>query len=217
MKCQIIRDLLPLYCDKLTSEESNEEIEKHLHDCDECSEIYENMCVKEKVTIAEPEKDIKPLKKVKRKFLIKLIAGIIASAVVLSAVFAFVFYGIIPISYDKLDIKVSTQSSIGFTFNTDENGNQTNYEEYEKELLAVTFIGDCNVIRTKTHNPDPDESTSTRCEVTIYPAVNLPFNNESNEFTLFIGTDNMDETIIIHCRDKDITYTIKELYDMLDE
>lgn len=30
MKCEIIRDLLPLYIDGLTSKESNQEIEKHL-------------------------------------------------------------------------------------------------------------------------------------------------------------------------------------------
>ncbi len=29
MKCEVVRDLLPLYIDKLTSEESNKEIEKH--------------------------------------------------------------------------------------------------------------------------------------------------------------------------------------------
>ena len=30
MKCEMIRDLLPLYIDGLTSKESNQEIEKHL-------------------------------------------------------------------------------------------------------------------------------------------------------------------------------------------
>jgi GTP-binding protein len=43
MKCNIIRDLLPLYCDKLTSQDSNEEIEKHLHECEECNAVYESM------------------------------------------------------------------------------------------------------------------------------------------------------------------------------
>ena len=33
MKCEVVRDLLPLYIDKLTSEESNKEIEKHLKNC----------------------------------------------------------------------------------------------------------------------------------------------------------------------------------------
>ncbi|MGN0677364.1 MAG: zf-HC2 domain-containing protein, partial [Ruminococcus sp.] len=59
MKCKIIQDLLPLYCDKLTSQESNEEIEKHLRDCEECTHIYENMCQKEE-SIIDSEKDIQP-------------------------------------------------------------------------------------------------------------------------------------------------------------
>ena len=29
MKCEVVRDLLPLYIDNLTSEDSNKEIEKH--------------------------------------------------------------------------------------------------------------------------------------------------------------------------------------------
>ena len=33
MKCEMIRDLLPLYIDGLTSEESNKEIDKHLKTC----------------------------------------------------------------------------------------------------------------------------------------------------------------------------------------
>lgn len=217
MKCKIIQDLLPLYCDKLTSEESNEEIEKHLHDCEKCSEIYENMCAKEEVTIDKSEKDIKPLKKVKQKFVFKLIAGFFAIAVALSGIFTFLFYGVIPISSDKLDIKVSTESFTGFTFNTDENGNEVDYEEYENEYLSVTFIGDCKAIRKETLYPDPLADTSTRLEVTIYPVLNIPFNSVSNQFTLFIRTGDKDETITIHCRDKDMTYTIAELYKMLEE
>ena len=41
MKCEIIRDLLPLYIDGLTSKESNQEIEKHLKNCEECQKYYQ--------------------------------------------------------------------------------------------------------------------------------------------------------------------------------
>ena len=41
MKCEIIRDLLPLYIDGLTSIESNQEIEKHLKNCEECQKYYQ--------------------------------------------------------------------------------------------------------------------------------------------------------------------------------
>lgn len=67
-KCKIVQDLLPNYIDKLTSEETNSFIEKHLEECNECNEIIENMkkdFEKEKNEINE--KSIKYAKKYKRK------------------------------------------------------------------------------------------------------------------------------------------------------
>ena len=43
MKCCIVIDLLPGYIDGLTSEETNEEIEKHLESCTSCRTIYRQM------------------------------------------------------------------------------------------------------------------------------------------------------------------------------
>lgn len=44
MKCEIIRDLLPLYADGLTSEESNQLIEAHIQSCSECAALAKGMC-----------------------------------------------------------------------------------------------------------------------------------------------------------------------------
>ncbi len=43
MKCEIIKDLLPSYIEGLTSNHSNEEIEKHLANCQECKTFYQEM------------------------------------------------------------------------------------------------------------------------------------------------------------------------------
>lgn len=43
MNCNIIRDLIPLYIDGCCSEESREEIKKHLECCRECKSFYEEM------------------------------------------------------------------------------------------------------------------------------------------------------------------------------
>lgn len=43
MRCEIIRDLLPSYIDGLTSGVTNEEIKKHLDECETCREYYEEM------------------------------------------------------------------------------------------------------------------------------------------------------------------------------
>ena len=41
--CAIVRDLLPMYIEELTSEESGEFIREHLRQCDECRAEYERM------------------------------------------------------------------------------------------------------------------------------------------------------------------------------
>ena len=43
MKCEIIRDLLPLYIENLCSEESCREVEAHLASCGRCRAEYRNM------------------------------------------------------------------------------------------------------------------------------------------------------------------------------
>lgn len=43
MNCNIVKDLLPLYIDSCCCEESKDEIEKHLCDCPNCRDAYENM------------------------------------------------------------------------------------------------------------------------------------------------------------------------------
>lgn len=43
LDCDIIRDLLPSYVDKLTSEKSNIVIREHLANCAECKQILSQM------------------------------------------------------------------------------------------------------------------------------------------------------------------------------
>ena len=43
ISCAVIKDLLPSYLDELTSEESNQMIEAHINECDECRTTLENM------------------------------------------------------------------------------------------------------------------------------------------------------------------------------
>ena len=41
--CKIIRDLFPSYIDGLTNETTNQYIEEHLKDCEDCKKALENM------------------------------------------------------------------------------------------------------------------------------------------------------------------------------
>jgi len=43
MKCNVVKDLLPLYIDGMTSKESAAEVEKHLKTCSSCKKYYREM------------------------------------------------------------------------------------------------------------------------------------------------------------------------------
>ena len=42
--CNLIKDLLPLYHDQISSQESTAAVEEHLQECTACKEYYEEMC-----------------------------------------------------------------------------------------------------------------------------------------------------------------------------
>ncbi|MBP3307187.1 MAG: zf-HC2 domain-containing protein [Anaerotignum sp.] len=67
MKCEIIRDLMPLHLDGLTSEESDQAIKEHLNGCEPCKEILEQMTKETEVKPEEVKKRINPFRKFNRK------------------------------------------------------------------------------------------------------------------------------------------------------
>lgn len=65
MDCEIIRDLLPLYADNLTSESSNRQIEEHVKTCRECCRLRDEMCTPMEPVPEETQEQI--LERVYRK------------------------------------------------------------------------------------------------------------------------------------------------------
>lgn len=82
IKCGVIEDLLPLYQDKVCSEESIALIEKHLEECENCKKLTESMQIEFAVSEETEEKSTnkyfkKGFKKIKRRFAIILICVLI--------------------------------------------------------------------------------------------------------------------------------------------
>lgn len=93
LSCNVVRDLLPSYIEKITSNSTNKEIESHLDDCRECSEILRNMTGGEKSFNENSEKEINYLKKISCKTK-SIIVSIIAVFIIVLTV-PFVKYCII--------------------------------------------------------------------------------------------------------------------------
>lgn len=65
-ECGIVRDLLPLYKEKMTSEESDAFIEKHLETCSECRSYMNSLS--EEIPVLAEEEDPVPLQQLSRKY-----------------------------------------------------------------------------------------------------------------------------------------------------
>lgn len=89
MKCEVIRDLIPLFDEKLCSPESADLVAEHIKTCADCKALLEKLPKTELPKAAPGE--IKPFVKVKRKLRQRVI-GLISLGVVLLAV-------LIPVGY----------------------------------------------------------------------------------------------------------------------
>ena len=97
MKCNVVRDLLPLYFDGLCSEETKAQLEEHIEHCEDCRKLKQNLEPEQAVPVENQEwdKPISPFKKVKKKIQRKniLISLCIVFILLLSGVTAVLTYG----------------------------------------------------------------------------------------------------------------------------
>lgn len=81
MKCNIARDLIPLYNENLCEEETVRELERHLAECEDCKALAAGF-----ETASETEqRDIKPFKKLGKKLIISR-ALIVILALIITAI-----------------------------------------------------------------------------------------------------------------------------------
>ena len=84
-ECSIVRDLLPLYVEKMVSEETAEFIKEHLESCSECKKNWES-CIEPQITQPTPqENEPAPLINIKRKLRAKKIRAVVITAVLIVA------------------------------------------------------------------------------------------------------------------------------------
>lgn len=85
--CALVRDLLPSYVDKITSEETNEILKEHLETCETCNKELSEMLYEIQAEKATPHQDLKIyLSKTKQMYVLK---GILLSIGILGVFVSF--------------------------------------------------------------------------------------------------------------------------------
>ncbi len=176
ISCGVIRDLLPSYVEQLTDSETNELVEQHLADCEECRKVVENMKNNEKmspVIQGEEKAELDFLKKNKKRTRLIVWCSIIAAVLVICG--AIIYAATRPSSYFIVDngddgvITVTAQnaakSSGGIGYITIAEG---------QEMEVRTNLTDNSSITIEVLPDNMDATTKVLMEET-FTAVNADF------------------------------------------
>lgn len=150
--CKIIQDILPNYADKMTSEATNELIEKHIEECAECNKKLKSMNKEiEEIESPEQKEEIKYLKGFKkRRRLIVIISIFITLGICVSSMFVK-----IPANIDKFNVEwVYVKDNVGinadtgesFSYKTVEFNVSTEYENIKISGESTHYIGDKEIV-----------------------------------------------------------------------
>lgn len=139
-KCNLIRDILPLYVENMVSTDTREFVSEHLEHCKECHTEFEHM---RKPVDFIPDVDIVPLKRIKKDLFIKRIQTILFTAILACAI-VLVAFGILtspeffPYSDSLLHVTNGPNGSIIITFDNKVTGYSC-MEEFDNEIETTVY------------------------------------------------------------------------------
>lgn len=201
--CNIIEDLLPLYCDELTSEATNVEIKDHLDQCEQCAEIYQNMS--KGLLLESKANEIgrkNPFAHLKRKITLQSFLFLVIGIVLCAGIFYVAFVG--TFKFHSKDISITYNA----TTRLDENGER----EYRVDFSIAAPKGTILNQRKEWSAFGP-----RRDGLVLYKALKVPFDDRGehpNEFDQGYSSNRPfteDDTFTIICADKTRTYYLKDI------
>lgn len=211
LSCNIIKDLLPVYCDGMASVDSVEMLERHFKQCEDCKMIYEKMSGNlDTEQLQEQDREIKELKKVKRVFNRKVIVAGIMGAIVSVILFVVFFVGVVPVSSD--DVMIIYQVYKGESV---EDGKKT--DTYEVAFFVTLVDGE--VLRFRDEYHSKDGKVNNNSVYTLYSVYKLPFDDvgkDPKSVSLISSlTEPFDESyeVTFQFKDKTVTYNLKEIVE----
>ena len=114
LPCELVRDLFPTYIDELTSDVTNEWIEEHVTECEDCRIVLDAMREPEAEPLAqEEEREIDFLNKTRKKN-VNIAVGSILMAFILFGILTFVNMFIIgdPVGGESVYCKASVDERV---------------------------------------------------------------------------------------------------------
>lgn len=208
LSCNVIKDLLPVYCDGMASVDSVEVVEQHIKQCEDCKLIYEKMSGNlETEQLEDRDREIQELKKIKKIFNTKVIVAGIMGVIVSVILFVVFFVGVVPVSSDDVTITYEAYKGV-----SEEDGEET--DEYKVEFLVTLVDGEVLHFRDERYSEDEKVSNSV---YTLYSVCKLPFDNlgiDHKQISLgSISTGPFDENaeVVFQFKDKTVTYNLKEI------
>ena len=141
-KCNLIRDILPLYVEDMVSTDTREFVSEHLEHCEACRAEFEHM---RKPADIIPDADIVPLKRIKKELFIKRLQTVFLTAILACAIVT-VLFGILtspkffPYSDDLFNVNSGADGSITIAFDNKVTGYSCMKEfndETETEIYQI--------------------------------------------------------------------------------
>lgn len=197
-KCNLIKDILPLYVEDMVSTDTREFVSEHLEHCEECHAEFERM---RKPADFIPDTDIVPLKRIKRDLFIKRLQTIFFTAILACAIVTVVF-GIItspkffPYSDDLLNVVDSSNGDIIVTFDDKVTGysctkkfhDETGTEVYWVNAWTTTW----DLYLSNRGNQNVVIPSEGATKIQIY----FTQNNGSEDVLIYGADDNAQQDIV---------------------
>ncbi|MBQ7296032.1 MAG: zf-HC2 domain-containing protein [Clostridia bacterium] len=142
-KCNIIKDLLPLYADEVCSEDSKEMVEEHIASCKDCSQELEDYRYNTGLPEVSADKAMKNFKKKMNKKNLKkvLISVVVCLTVILGGTYLlFVPEFAVPYSEDLMTVKIPEDGGFDVWVNLPNFTQVYSVVEYNDEDEAEIYL-----------------------------------------------------------------------------
>lgn len=176
-KCNIIRDLLPLYAEGMVCSDSKHFVEEHLAKCPECRAELEKLREPKPI---EANDLTAPLKSIRKKLIAKRIQTAALTAVFVAALLLSLFAALdspiyFPYTEDLISVKKSGSAGLHISFDEC-------VTDFEYSIFA-----------------EPDSDSRKICEITAWTStLDKHFSSKQGNLSTFIKTDDPYSIVVMY-------------------